>query len=285
MIAAIQWAVDNGIKIVNLGLGGTGTTTLESACQAAYERGLLLVAAAGNSGPGADTVSAPARYPSVIAVAATDRSDLCASFSSTGPSVELAAPGVSVYSTLLGGGYGTKSGTSMASPHVAGAGALAWAAYPTWTNLDVRSCLTTTADDLGPAGRDGQYGHGLVDADEAAGVATPPPVVPGKMYVAAIAVTLSVKGTNAQATATVTVMDTSGKPVTGATVTGRWSGAATGTVSGTTDATGKATLKSNTVKKPPTGTLFTLCVGDVVKAGWVYDQALNRETCDSVPAG
>ena len=105
----------------------------------------------------------PARYDSVIAVAATDSNDNRASFSSTGPDVELAAPGVSVCSTKLGGGSVAESGTSMACPHVAGTAALVIAA-----GGDVRQCLQDTADALGAAGKDNLYGYGLVDADEAA---------------------------------------------------------------------------------------------------------------------
>ncbi|MCW3993777.1 MAG: S8 family serine peptidase, partial [Candidatus Bathyarchaeota archaeon] len=108
----------------------------------------------------------PARFESVIAVAATDKSDKRASFSSTGNAVELAAPGVNINSTLPGDEYsGEKwSGTSMASPHVAGTAALVIAAGIS----DVRIQLQTTADDLGEVGWDSKYGYGLVDADEAA---------------------------------------------------------------------------------------------------------------------
>jgi hypothetical protein len=133
--------------------------------------GVLHVAAAGNSGNpggGGDRVEYPGRFVSVIAVAATDQNDNRASFSSTGQDVELAAPGVNVLSTYLNDGYAIGSGTSMASPHVAGTAALVMAAYPDWTTTQVRSELRNTADDLGTAGKDTLYGYGLVDADEAA---------------------------------------------------------------------------------------------------------------------
>jgi len=174
---AIQWATVNKIQVINMSLGGGASITLEAACWLAYyyDR-LLLVASAGNSGnpPGkGDNISYPAGYDSVIAVAATDQSDKRARWSSTGPAVELAAPGVSIYSTYIGG-YATLSGTSMASPHVAGTAALVWAANPGWLNDAVRGELEITADDLGDSGRDWLYGYGLVDADEAAGV--PPPL-------------------------------------------------------------------------------------------------------------
>ena len=133
----------------------------------------------------ADNVTFPARYASVIAVAATTRSDQRASFSSTGRDVEIAAPGVGIPSTFLGGGTATLSGTSMASPHVAGAAALVMA-NGDLTDLngdlvvdhrDARIRLQRTADDLLPAGRDPLTGFGITDADEAAPqVVNRPPV-------------------------------------------------------------------------------------------------------------
>ena len=178
---AIQWATVNKIKVINMSLGGPYSITLEAACLLAYYTDdLILVAAAGNSGnpPGrGDNVEYPAAYDSVIAVAATDQNDKRARWSSTGPAVELAAPGVGIYSTYIDG-YTTYSGTSMAAPHVAGTAALVWAAYPGWSNVGVRGELEITADDLGDSGRDWLYGYGLVDADEAAGVLPPPPNEP-----------------------------------------------------------------------------------------------------------
>jgi len=173
IIAAMQQCEKDGIQVANLSLGSSSDPgeTVKAAFDKAEEAGIVIVAAAGNSGnpPGiGDKVIYPARYESCIAVAATDQGDSRASWSSTGPDVEISAPGVGIYSTLLGGGYGYKSGTSMASPHVAGVVALMIKA----SVADVRSTLATTADDLGAAGRDNLYGFGLVDADEAA----PPPV-------------------------------------------------------------------------------------------------------------
>jgi subtilisin len=167
VVAGIEWAVEEGIPIMNMSLGtGTHYQTLQDACDAAYSTGHLLVAAAGNSGnpPGrGDNVGYPAAYDSVIAVAASDSNDNRASFSSTGPEVELIAPGVSVLSTLPGDEYGTYSGTSMASPHVAGAAALAWAVNSDLTNAEIREILQDTAEDLGLDPN--HQGHGLVRAD------------------------------------------------------------------------------------------------------------------------
>jgi subtilisin len=179
VIAALQWAVDNGIPITNNSYGSNTDpgSTVKAAFDNSAAAGILHIAAAGNSGNCAgknNKVSYPARYASVVAVAATNQDDVRPCFSSTGPAVELAAPGVDVNSTLLGGGYGTKSGTSVASPHVAGTAALVIAAGISDTNGDgkindeVRKRLQETADDLGAVGKDNQYGYGLVDADEAA---------------------------------------------------------------------------------------------------------------------
>ncbi|MFH1926558.1 MAG: S8 family serine peptidase [Chloroflexota bacterium] len=182
VIAALEWAVDNGIQVTNNSYGSSGDPgeLVKAAFDNAYAAGVLNVCAAGNSGdpPGRlDSVIYPARYESCIAVAATDQSDERPRWSSTGPDLELSAPGVDINSTLLGGGYGAKSGTSMASPHVAGTAALVIAGGITddnsdgYVNDEVRQRLIETADDLGDPERDTKYGYGLVDADEAA----PPP--------------------------------------------------------------------------------------------------------------
>lgn len=192
VIAGIDWSVTNGMQVISMSLGtSVYSASLEAACNSAYNAGLVLVAAAGNSGDGDPATyeySYPAAYDSVIAVGATASTDVAPYWSNSGPYLELAAPGVSIYSTLptyrvtltltYGYNYGTLSGTSMACPHVTGTAALVMASDPTLTNLGVRSRLQTTADDLGPVGWDTVYGHGLVDADEAApGVDVTPPTI------------------------------------------------------------------------------------------------------------
>ncbi len=310
VVAGIEWAVNNGIPVLNMSLGSsTYSQTLKDACDNAYTAGHLVVSSAGNEGNEdgtGDTVGYPAKYDSVIAVAASDISDARASFSSTGPAVELIALGADVLSTIpwtdensltvegmsyqanyiehavrtdasgvtgelvdgglatttnpswsgkavlvergeisfydkvmnvqnSGGvaaviynnepgkfdgtlgdgnssnipaislsqedgqwlvenklgvdgtvvslydpntpGYGASSGTSMASPHVAGAAALVWAADPSLTNVQIRAILQGTAEDLGlPSDH---QGYGLVRADlavrEVAEIEPPPP--------------------------------------------------------------------------------------------------------------
>jgi subtilisin family serine protease len=176
-IAGIEWAtgLNGGVKasIINMSFGcDCDDPALKAAVDAAAAAGVLLVGAAGNTGPGADSVIYPAHYDSVIAVGATcgtifslncSGADQAASFSSTGPALELAAPGDTIKSTWKDGGYSTISGTSMASPHVAGAAALVWAANPGWTAAQVRQRLADTAIDLGAAGRDPVFGYGLIN--------------------------------------------------------------------------------------------------------------------------
>lgn len=174
VIDGIYWAADNGMEVINLSLGvekevldqypNDKQALQDSVDYAYYTKDVVVVAAAGNGGAGDDTVIYPARFDSVIAVAATDDTDLRASFSSTGSTVELAAPGVDIYSTWNDGLYNTISGTSMASPHVAGTAALVIASGFT-DAATVRTILQDTADYLGDAA---WYGSGLVDAEEAA---------------------------------------------------------------------------------------------------------------------
>ncbi len=165
IIEGLQWSIDNKMQVVNMSLSTpSDVQSFHDAITAASDAGIVLVAAAGNSGSEDNTVEYPAKYAEVVAVSATDSTDVIASFSSRGSEIELAAPGVNIYSTYKGGGYTTLSGTSMASPHVAGTAALVIASGVS-NSSQVRSILQDTADVLGP---DNLYGYGLVDAEEAA---------------------------------------------------------------------------------------------------------------------
>ncbi|OGQ94989.1 MAG: hypothetical protein A2521_12795 [Deltaproteobacteria bacterium RIFOXYD12_FULL_57_12] len=174
VIAGIEWAVANNMRIINMSLSiEEDSQAFEEACNAAEAAGLLLVAAAGNieNGP----VTKPAAYSSVIAVTATNRANQLWYLSSIGPEVELAAPGVSIFSTSQGNSYDVLSGTSQAAPHVAGVAALIMSAGVDdvdedgdTDNKDVRLMLQNMARDLGDSGLDVLFGYGLVNA---AGVA------------------------------------------------------------------------------------------------------------------
>ncbi|MCT8137836.1 S8 family peptidase [Anaerobacillus sp. CMMVII] len=156
----IEWAVTNKMDVVNMSLGGSsGSSTLQQACDNAYNKGVLLVAAAGNTG--ANGIQYPARYSSVIAVGAVNSNNVRASFSTYGSQLELMAPGVNVQSTYLNGGYSSLNGTSMAAPHVAAVAALVKSEYPWASNAQIRQRLRDTSINIGSAT---YYGYGLVDA-------------------------------------------------------------------------------------------------------------------------
>jgi subtilisin family serine protease len=160
VIAGIEWAAKKGIKVANMSLGAdTGSEALKRAITAANKAGLTIVAAAGNSG---GPVGFPASYPETIAVAASDIKDAVADFSSRGPEVDFIAPGVDVKSVKMGGGWVELSGTSMATPHVAGLAALAVARGAS-TPAAVRAMLKKAATPLPGLSSDLQ-GMGMIDA-------------------------------------------------------------------------------------------------------------------------
>lgn len=147
----ITYATDAGAAIISMSLGGSGGSQATSdACAYAYRNGVLVVCAAGNNG--SNQMFYPAAYKNVLSVAATDRADNIAGFSNYGPWVEVAAPGVAVYSTLpvagssLGRNYGNLDGTSMACPHVAGAAALIWSQNAYLSNQDVFDALANNTE-------------------------------------------------------------------------------------------------------------------------------------------
>jgi thermitase len=167
IVSGINWARTHGAKVISMSLGGGGTATLQTAVTNAYNAGLVVVAAAGNDGN--STVNYPAGYAEVISVAATDSNDARASFSNMNSDVELAAPGVNVLATYNNGGYTTMSGTSMATPHVAGLAALLFGQNPTWSNVTVRNRMNSCSDDLGAGGRDNSFGNGRINLGRALG--------------------------------------------------------------------------------------------------------------------
>lgn len=150
-IRAIEYAIANGANIMNNSWGGGGfSRALEDAIREAHDAGILFVAAAGNSSQNNDTNPFyPASYdvPNVMSVMATDQDDDKAGFSHFGlASVDLGAPGVGILSTTPGGSFDSFNGTSMASPHVAGAAALVWAHSPSLDAVGVKQRLMNTVD-------------------------------------------------------------------------------------------------------------------------------------------
>lgn len=185
---AIDWATINKADVISMSLGGPGSDGwIPPALERAEAAGVIVVAAAGNEGPGQNTCGFPGQYKQTIAVAAVDSQDRTAAFSSRCPAVFTAAPGVQIQSTLPGGLFGVMSGTSMATPHVAGLAALWVQAHPEIPKKDRpaawRKALQASCKDLPPAGRDTATGYGFPDAAKLIEGGTPPvdpPVTPGK---------------------------------------------------------------------------------------------------------
>lgn len=168
VIAGIDWAISNHIDIINLSLtSDEGSVLLEKAIKDAYEKGLLIIAAAGNAKaalPAETDVLFPARYEQVIAVGSIDKQNHKSTFSYFGPSLDFVAPGEKIYSTFNQFDYEYISGTSMAAPFVTATAALYKQIYPKLTNKELRQMLEQTALDLGPLGKDTEYGYGLIQA-------------------------------------------------------------------------------------------------------------------------
>lgn len=164
--AGIEYVADQGWDVASLSLGGGQSSAVADAVQYAYNRGVLIVAAAGNSGPCSNCVGYPAAEPESIAVSATNSSDGLARFSSTGSQIEIAAPGANITSTYVGGGYESLNGTSMACPHVSGAGGLLMANG--YTNTEARQRLRATAEDINLPSN--EQGAGLLDGAAALGL-------------------------------------------------------------------------------------------------------------------
>ncbi len=177
----ITWCADNTMDhtVLSLSLGGSGAGAIvENAVNYAYEtKGKLVVAASGNGGC-TFCVIQPASFENVVAVGCTSRNDaesiaglhrreppICG-FSSGGPEVEIMAPGQAIISTWNSrdNAYASISGTSMSTPHVSGAAALAWGQNPAWDVVTLRTMLQRTAVDAGAPGRDIHYGFGELDA-------------------------------------------------------------------------------------------------------------------------
>ena len=206
----ITWAADNGAHILSLSLGaGTGAQQLQDAVNYAWNRGCLVVAAAGNDG--SSSPQYPAYYTNCIAVAATDSTDTLASFSQYGSWVDIAAPGVNILSTYPSNRYQSLSGTSMACPHVAGAAAVLWSHNASLTNAQLRNALETHVDPYQPyAGRTIGSGKGRLNVYRALqAVGGGAPTQPS-LHTLSLNPTSVVGGTSSTGTVTLTAAAPSG---------------------------------------------------------------------------
>ena len=164
--SGIVYAADQGAKVLTLSLGfATDTSMMRDAMRYAWNKGALIVAAAGNDNSG---LSYPAAYPEVVSVGSVDNSNQRSSFSNFGTSLDLVAPGEGIWSCeAVSPYYQALTGTSQAAPHVTGVAALVLSRNPSLTNVQVASILNSTATDLGTLGYDTYYGWGLVNAQTA----------------------------------------------------------------------------------------------------------------------
>jgi hypothetical protein len=165
ILTALDWAADQDVRIVNMSFVGPKNELMRVACANARARGMVLVAAAGNNGPRAP-FGYPAAFPGVIAITATDAGDGLMQQANRGPYVYLAAPGVDMIAPI-GGGSDLVTGTSFAAAIASGAIANLLHGNPGLTADQVEKVLAATATDLGPAGRDDDFGYGLLNAKAA----------------------------------------------------------------------------------------------------------------------
>src|SRR5262249_13560947 len=151
ILKGLDWAVNNNVRIINMSFAGPRDPSLERSIKNAHDKGIILIAAAGNAGPRAFPLY-PAADPNGIAVTATDIEDKLFTGANRGNHLAIAAPGVDVLVPAPAGEYQVTTGTSVATAHVSGVVALMLERNPKLTPADVRKILTATAKRLGPAG-------------------------------------------------------------------------------------------------------------------------------------
>lgn len=167
VVKAINYAIDKKVDVINISLGDVSHSTAEKeAIQRATYAGIVVVAAAGNSAETGNKINYPASYEEVISVGAIDNKSERASFSNYNAYVDLVAPGKGIYTTSPYHSYKSVNGTSFAAPIVSGTVAMMKGLRPALTKEEVHHLLTTTAIDLGPVGRDDQFGAGALNIEQ-----------------------------------------------------------------------------------------------------------------------
>ncbi len=166
ILKGLDWSAAQGARVINMSFAGPADPAIHRSLEAARKKGIVLIAAAGNAGPKSPPLH-PAADANVIAVTATDAEDKLFAASNRGRHIAVAAPGVDILAPGPDASYQVSSGTSMSAAEVSGVVALMLARKPSLTPDAVRNILLSTARDLGPKGRDDQFGAGLTDAYQA----------------------------------------------------------------------------------------------------------------------
>lgn len=278
VIAGLDWVTANGAlpAVVNMSLGGGASSALDAAIARATTRGISVAVAAGNDNGNA-CLGSPARAPSALTVAASDISDRRASFSNFGTCVDLFAPGVSIRSATYNSPTGSslKSGTSMASPHVAGLAALVLQTMPTATADQVSTFIKTTATP-GKIINAGSGSPNLLIYTRGTGDAPPPPPPPaGTVSVGALSGDADQVRNTWRANVTIRVRTASGDAVPGALVQGGFTVGGS-SASCTTAGDGRCRITSGSIARRTASTTFR--VNGISGPGLVYDPAGNVAT-------
>jgi subtilisin family serine protease len=166
ILKGLEWASDKGVRVINMSFAGPRDPSIERALKSAHDRGIVLIAAAGNAGPKSPPLF-PGADPNVIAVTATDVNDKLFTGANRGKYVAVAAPGVDILVPAPENTYQLTTGTSVASAEVSGVAALLIERNPNLGPEDVRKILTSSARRLGTKDRDDDFGSGLVDPSRA----------------------------------------------------------------------------------------------------------------------
>jgi subtilisin family serine protease len=172
ILKGIDWSVREGARIINMSFAGPKDPSLERVLKLAYDKGIVLIAAAGNAGPKSPPLY-PGADPNVIAVTATDVDDKLFTGANRGKYISVAAPGVDILVPAPEGDYQITTGTSIAAAEVSGIVALLLERNPKLTPADIRRILTMSAKRLGPGERDDNFGSGLIDPLQALQLADP----------------------------------------------------------------------------------------------------------------
>lgn len=274
VIAGIDWVVANAARpaVINMSLGGGTSSTLDAAVANAVAKGIPVIVAAGNSNANACNYS-PAREPSAFTVGATTTSDARASYSNFGTCLDLFAPGSGVKSAWYSSTTATNtlSGTSMASPHVAGLAALVLQATPSATPAQVYDKIKVAAT-TGKVTDSGSGSPNLLMYTGATSTSEPPPSTTTTVSVAALTGSATTLRISWRATVSVTVKDSNGASVSGAVVSGGFTVGGSA-VSCTTGTSGVCSISSNDLHKSTTQTVFT--VNGITGTSLSYDASKN----------